>query len=314
MFIDHMMTNSNSNDTLTKEMFNDPKTEFSIKFDNGDIFKYLMDFMTEIVDDNILYMKFSANTISFNHRLKNKEEFPPLDVCCVLRLYCLTETKYTSLNDAYILGVHLKDFKNMIKCKKNEYLMLERNPGINANGITTSSSPKDNSFLRQEKILNYTQFIEPKYQTSLQHPSIVVSGQEFCKLCQNFKSDSAAKKTVKKRRNNSNTININIYPSGLAFVDTKQNDKNEIVTAHYRYIGVVDKTIEPIACYTSKQNITTMIKLEKVCLGANIRIYVERDEQNNIKPIKMIYPIGSMGRITVYIGVTEYKEDNEEKD
>jgi len=293
--------------TKNNEMVIDPQTKFSVKFDNGMIFKSLIEFMYDIMGDNIIYFKFDQNLLKFHHRLINSDDFPALDVCCEIRQYCLTNSFFNSLNKEYILGVQMKEFKSVVKCNKGDYLLLERDPNINKGGIMISNNPKNSNFLRQENIFNYSQFIEPKYKTSIKTPNMIVDGQEFTKLCQSFKSDNS-KKTIK-TRNTTNTININIFPKGLVFVDTKQNDKNEILAAHYRHIGTIDNSVIPISCYTTKKNITSLIKLDKVCGGANIRIYIEKNEDGTIKPIKMIYPIGSMGRITVYMGIKEYEPD-----
>jgi len=85
---------SNSTTSTNNEKFIDNNTRFSIKFDNGMIFKLLIEFMSDIIGNGILYLRLNKSKINFSHRYTSGDNFPPMDVCCEIKQYCLTETLF----------------------------------------------------------------------------------------------------------------------------------------------------------------------------------------------------------------------------
>ena len=150
--------------------------------------------------------------------------------------------------------------------------------------------------------LDLYEHTEERSYKSKHKPICVATGEEFCNLCSYFSNYFTPK--------DEGYINIYIYEDGITFATSKIGKKSDdIVHANMLNIGNVDDKKLIAKCYVFSKYITRLTKLKNTCAKANVLFYAERDEKGVIKPLKLVYPIGDIGKITIFIGIDEYEDD-----
>nr|QBK89575.1 MAG: proliferating cell nuclear antigen [Pithovirus LCPAC001] len=277
----------------------DANTEFLVRFKDFDSFKHLIAFMANIISGDDVYMVFTKNNILLSYRLVDiiDDKTFNLEIFCKLDQYFLTKHYYRSNQKMFIVGLDIKLFNKVIKsCKKNHpYFQIERRK----DGVYTSKSKKDRKFISTVSIANYKHYEELKYKTSLLKPFCVVTAKDFCDSCLEFQGLSSP------------IIEIFICSRGFVIVCPNFSMDGNIITADIQKLGEVPKEYQSdvkIRCIVSKSNLVKLSKLEKTCPKGNVRIYVERDENGKLMPLKISHNIGIFGTINSYLEIEEVVE------
>lgn len=280
---------------------NDLKAHIEVKFDDGltikNLFKFILDLSINKKKKNSknIYIIFTKEIISFHHKLEDVEkEYEPLNVYFKIDQYLLTKHIFKSSVPAYVMGFDIKELSSTINlCKKGDFFMIEKTPI--SQRITTRNSPEDNSLMQQIELDDYIPFEEPVYNINRTKPICVVTGDKFSDLCHNF------------RETPNDIINIDIFKNGILFASTNSDTNSDtIISGRVRAIGTINNDEKLASCYTYKLNIIKLQKIKKCCSSSNVLIYYERDDRGIVKPLKLIYSLGYIGEITIYIGIKEH--------
>lgn len=280
-----------------KELKIDLNTRLYVRFDDSESFKSLMNFMADVLKDSDIYMVFNKNHIKIHHRLTDQNTKMVLDVCARIDMWNLTQYYYQSKYPIYILGLEMKSFYFTIKsCKKGDFFILERE-GNEKGGVRTSKSPKEFKYRSQVEIDNYKPFLELKYETPRSEPICVMTGKDFSDMCTNFQQDSDA-----------STINLQIFKGGIICSSSDTDGSDKIIRGQVRILGEPPQDgMGGVKCYTSRFNLIKLSKVDRICSGGNIKIYFERDENKKLKPLKLVYNIGSVGELSCYLEIKEFE-------
>lgn len=303
-------------DVEVKNIKIDPNTSILMKFDDGDNLKSLFSLLDVLLKKHRgkssskgkstvpIFFVFIGNYIQLYQKIKpvtSKIKIRELEIFCKIKQYKLTCSTYKTEGDLYILPLEFDTFfKNVKLCNKSNYFLIEKKPGENY--IRTSVSPNDRAILKLNGLDLYEHAEERSYK-SKHHPVCVVTGEEFSALCSYFSNYFTPK--------DEGYINVYIYEGGLTFATSKMGKKNDdILHANMKNIGNVDDKKLIAKCYVFSKYITRLTKLKNTCAKANVLFYAERDEKGVIKPLKLVYPIGNIGKTTIYIGIDEYEDED----
>ena len=278
----------------------DPNTKIHIKIDDGGVFKALINFLNDMISNDI-YMVFDKDYLKINFRTQDPDNGFFIDAFIVIQRWNLTEYQYVANKKSYILGLEIGALVGLVKsCGKNDYFILQRE-GSSAGGVRTTKSPKEFKYSQEVSIMRYNLMKEIVYKMPKSEPVCIVNGAEFCDMCSNFKD---------KNSKDADTIEMTIFKTGMIFSSSIRDKDDHIVQGQIKYLGFIPEDVQgkKISCHTSKANLTKLTNLKKVCPKGNIKIYVEKDNKNKLKPMKLIYNIGSFGKITIYIKIRENKQ------
>lgn len=299
-------------ETRTVPISNDGQTSFYFHIDDGGSFGKLIKFIEDqfnktkkkkgrkSIKTNQINLLVDSNYIYYYYCYQNREyqNAPPVYLICQIKLYHLTGRSYSSKKDYYVIRLDLDEFKRMTaQCNSSSGFFRVEKESESPNGLTIMTKPNAKSYLTQVDASERTEPVLPKYRIPKVQPTCVVTSSEFDSACNAFASRGDS------------TTNVKIYPHGLIFGIYRNNSsvsKDQIANGYIHILGNCNDEIVTEA-YTYTENFKGIGGTSKLSSKGNVRIYVERDSNEKLLPIKVVFPIGHIGKGTFYIGINEYQ-------
>ena len=289
---------------------------FSATFDDGASFKNMIEYLR--LSNMFGFFIFTKDTIIYQNG--NKENTILNKV--LIETYELTKYTFDSKSNEIIICINLSQLRDITKgVGRNDHVNIFRIKGepnnlyihIRSQGETGSSEP--NKFLLPCSTSDITIYDMPPYERPINNPTCTVNLKEFSKFCKYVVTIKCNHVTVHGFKNGVMFKGITHYDTigsvkefgectddkPVLKLDGFSQENVKIIKPtgpkpilRIRKLGEVEKfkISIPIIKY--------LIKLNGLCIGGTVKLYIEKDV-----PLKMICNIGSFGKMTTYLSSLE---------